>query len=118
LAQISIEEYIMPAVWIKPGECGEESMVMVGKASMTKASISVETTCPYIRAFIDALPGELDIGQELSAPITETTIYRLAQEHVCRNSCVTPAAILKALEVLGGVYLPATAHIEFVDGII
>ena len=108
----------MPAIWIKAGECGNESMVTVGKTSLTKASVAVETTCPYIQAFVDDLPESLDIGQELSAPITETTIYRVAEKHVCRNSCVTPAAILKALEVVGGVYQPAGAQVEFVDGVI
>ena len=108
----------MPAIWIKAGECGNESMVTVGKTSLTKASVTVESTCPYIQAFVDELPAELDIGQELSAPITETTIYRTAEKHVSRNSCVTPAAILKALEVVGGVYLPASSQIEFVDGVI
>ncbi|MFZ5917294.1 MAG: DUF6951 family protein [Chloroflexota bacterium] len=108
----------MPAIWVKAGECGNESLIAMGKTSLSKASVSAETTCPYIQAFVDELPQELDIGQELSKPITETTVYRAAENHVCRNSCVTPAAILKALEVLAGVYLPAPVQIEFVDGVI
>jgi len=34
----------------------------------------------------------LDIAREMGVKLLETEVYRLANEHVCRNSCVVPAA--------------------------
>jgi hypothetical protein len=41
----------------------------------------------------------------------------LANEHVCRNSCVVPAAVFKALEVEANIFPPAESQIVFVDGV-
>ena len=59
----------------------------------------------------------LDIAHEMSVPLLDTTVYRLASEHVCRNSCVVPAAILKALEVEAGIFQAAESQIEFVGSV-
>jgi hypothetical protein len=48
--------------------------------------------------------------------LNETQVYTLATEHVCRNSCIVPAAILKAMEVTAGIFLPGDCHVEFVEG--
>ena len=48
----------------------------------------------------------------------ETQVYTLATKHVCRNSCVVPAAILKTVEVAAGIFLPGDCHIEFLEGAI
>jgi len=42
----------------------------------------------------------------------------LAAKHVCRNSCIVPAAILKAMEVTAGIFLPGDCQIEFVQSTI
>jgi len=46
----------------------------------------------------------------------ETWVYALATKHICRNSCIVPAAILKAMEVTAGIFLPGDRQIEFVEG--
>jgi len=45
----------------------------------------------------------------------DTAVYRLANEHVCRNSCVVPAAVFKALEVEANIFPPAESQIVFMD---
>lgn len=45
-------------------------------------------------------------------------VYTRATEHVCHNSCIVTAAILKAMEVAAGIFLPGDCHVEFVEGAI
>lgn len=39
-------------------------------------------------------------------------------ERVCRNNCIVPAAILKAMEVTASIFLPGDCSIVFVEGAI
>jgi len=57
----------------------------------------------------------LDIAREMSVPLLETEVYRLANQHVCRNSCIVPAAILKALEVESNLFPAAESQIVFLE---
>ena len=57
----------------------------------------------------------LDIAREMGVKLLETEVYRLANEHVCRNSCVVPAAILKALEVEANIFPSAESQIVFLE---
>lgn len=59
---------------------------------------------------------ELDGGSEVTKPMNETLTYTLATKHLCRASCMVPAAILKTMEVAAGVFLPDPCAIEFVEG--
>ena len=56
------------------------------------------------------------MGHEMSCLLNETRIYTLAARHVCRNSCIVPAAILKRIEATAGIFLPGDCQIEFIDG--
>ncbi len=58
----------------------------------------------------------MNVGHEMSCALDETQIYTLAARHVCRNSCIVPAAILKAMEVAAGIFLPGDCEIVFVEG--
>jgi hypothetical protein len=101
--------------WVKAGECGQETSIEVRKRGPTKVAFAITTTCERIQALADEL-GEVDVAHEMSCPLIEARVYTLATKHVCRNSCVVPAAMLKALEVAAGIFLPANASIEFVEG--
>lgn len=107
----------MPVCWVKAGACGKETTIEVMKTSQTKVRISILSTCESVQALSDVLV-ELDVGSEMSAPMNETLTYTLAAEHLCHNSCVVPAAILKAVEVAAGISLPESCGIEFVEGIV
>ena len=105
----------MAVCWVKAGICDNETTIEALKVSETRVAISITTTCEYVESLTEALQ-ELDIGTEMTRPLHETIVYRLAAGHLCRNSCIVPTAILKAVEVAAGLFLPGESHIEFVEG--
>lgn len=107
----------MALCWVKAGQCGQETSIEARKVDPTHVAFEIATTCEYIQALADAL-GTVDVAHDMSCPLNETQVYRLAAEHVCRNSCIVPAAILKTMEVTAGIFLPGDCHVEFVEGAI
>jgi hypothetical protein len=105
----------MAVCWVKAGVCGKETTVEATKISQTKARVSFITTCEHVQALAEELT-ELDVGSEMTKPMNETLTYTLATKHLCRTSCVVPAAILKTMEVAAGIFLPEPCAIEFVEG--
>jgi hypothetical protein len=105
----------VPVVWVKAGICGQETTIEVRKISQTKVSILFQTTCEHVQKLALELK-ELNIGEEMDRPMNLTTTYILASKHLCRNSCVIPAAILKGLEVAADIFLPGPIAIEFIEG--
>ena len=103
----------MAVCWVQAGQCGQETTISARKAAPTKVAFEITSTCERIQALADEL-GEVDVGGEMTRPLAQTRIYTLATQHVCRNSCVVPAAILKAMEVAAGLFLPGDCRIEFV----
>jgi hypothetical protein len=81
--------------WVKAGECGQETSIEARKVSPTKMIFEITTTCEHVQALAEEL-GEVDVGSEMSRPLNETRVYTLATKHICRNSCIVPAAILRA----------------------
>lgn len=104
----------MSLVWVQAGACGKETTIEARRTDMTHVAVEFATTCEHVQALASVL-GALDIAHEMSVSLLETTVYRLASEHVCRNSCVVPAAILKALEVEANIFPAAESQIAFVD---
>lgn len=104
----------MSLVWVKAGECGQETSIEVCKTDMTHVAVEFMTTCEHIQKLAEELT-TLDVAHEMSTSLLETDVYRLASRHVCRNSCVVPAAILKALEVEANIFLPAESRIVFLE---
>ena len=107
----------MALCWVKAGECGQETSIEARKVSPTRMIFEITSTCEHVQALAEEL-GQVDIGSEMSLPLNETRVYTLATEHVCRNSCIVPAAILKAMEVTAGIFLPGDCSIEFVEGVV
>lgn len=105
----------MALCWVKTGEYGQETSIEARKVSPTKMIFEITTTCEHVQALVDEL-GEVDVGSETSLPLNETRVYALATKRMCRNSCIVPAAILKAMEVTAGIFLPGDCQIEFVEG--
>lgn len=107
----------MALCWVKAGECGQETSIEARKVSPTKMIFEITTTCEHVQALAEEL-GEVDVGSEMSRPLNETRVYTLATKHMCRNSRIVPAAILKAMEVTAGIFLPGDCSIEFVEGVV
>lgn len=91
--------------YVEAGQCGIEVIIKVVKKTNTTASIEVETNCEYVKNLAKNLR-EIKVGEEFTLPIIKTKIYKTASKHLCRTSCVVPAAILKALEVEFGIFPP------------
>lgn len=104
----------MSQVWVKAGQCGKETSIEARRADMTHVALEFVTTCEHIQKLADEL-NSLDIAREMSVKLLETEVYRLANEHVCRNSCIVPAAILKALEVEANIFPAAESQIVFLE---
>jgi hypothetical protein len=107
----------MAVCWVRAGVCGQETTIQAEKINRTKVKISLVTTCEHLQRLATELQ-EIDFGSEVVRPINESLIYTSASKHVCRNSCIVPAAILKAMEVAGGVFLSGSCQIEFVEGLV
>jgi hypothetical protein len=104
----------MALCWVRAGQCGQETSIEARKVDVTHIAFEITTTCEHIQALAEAL-GQVDVGHEMSCGLEETRVYTLAAEHVCRNSCIVPAAILKVMEVTAGIFLPGDCQIEFVQ---
>lgn len=104
----------MAVCWVKAGSCGHETSIEARKISQTKVALDFTTTCEFVSALADEL-AELDIGSEVTKPLNETLTYSLAAKHMCRTSCIVPAAILKVTEVAAGIFQPESCAIEFLD---
>jgi hypothetical protein len=105
----------MASLWVKAGICGNEVVIKAEKVTPIKIKLTFETSCEHVIALAEELK-EINIGEEMSSPMNETMVYKLATKHLCRNSCIVPAAILKAIEVTAGLFLPESSAIEFVGG--
>lgn len=104
----------MSLVWINAGSCNQETTVEARRVDMTHVAVEFVTTCEHIQKLAGALK-TLDIAHEMSTNLLDTEVYRSADRFVCRNSCVVPAAILKALEVEASLFPAAESQIAFVD---
>lgn len=106
----------MTVSWVKAGECGQETSIQAQKVGPVEVEFEITTTCEHIQALADVL-GKVNVGHEMSCSLPETEVYTLAAQHICRNSCIVPAAILKTMEVTAGIFLPGNCEIQFLEGI-
>ncbi len=104
----------MSMLWVNAGECNQETTVEARHTDMTHIAVELTTTCEHIQKLADALK-ELDIAHEMSASLLETEVYRLASQYICRNSCVVPSAVLKALEVEANIFPAGEVQMTFLD---
>ena len=104
----------MSMIWVKAGQCNQETTIEARRTDMTHVAIEFVTTCEHIQKLAEVLK-TLDIAREMSTSLLDTQVYQMANEHVCRNSCVIPAAILKALEVEANIFPAAESQLVFLE---
>jgi len=103
----------MSQVWIKAGQCGQETSIEARRIDMTHVALEFVTTCEHIQKLAELIP-TLDIAHEMSTNLLDTEVYKQAEKTVCRNSCIVPAAILKAVEVEANIFPAAESQIVFI----
>ncbi len=104
----------MAIVFVKGGQCGKETVITARKNTPTTVSLQFETSCEFIAALAEELK-EVSPGSEMTLPLRDTAVYRAASEHCCRNSCIVPAATLKAVEVAASLFEPEDACVNFLE---
>ncbi len=104
----------MAIVFVKGGQCGRETVITARKSGRISVSLRFETTCEHIAALAEGLK-EVNPGSEMTLPMRDTAVYRAASEHCCRNSCIVPAATLKAVEVAASLFEPEDACVNFLE---
>jgi len=52
---------------------------------------------------------------EMTLPLRDTEVYRAASKYCCRNSCIVPAATLKAVEAAANLFPAEDAYIQFME---
>lgn len=104
----------MSMIWVKAGQCNQETTIEVRRTDMVHVAVEFVTTCEHIQKLAENLKA-LDIAKEMSTNLLNTLVYRTADRFVCRNSCVIPASILKALEVEANIFSPAESQIVFLE---
>jgi hypothetical protein len=104
----------MAIVFVRGGQCGKETVITARKNTPTTVSLEFETSCEHIAELAEELK-EVNAGSEMTLPMRDTEVYRKASEHCCRNSCIVPAAALKAVEVAASLFPPVDACINFLE---
>jgi hypothetical protein len=104
----------MAIVFVRGGQCGKETVITARKNTLTTVSLSFETSCEHIAELAEKLK-EVNAGSEMTLPMRDTAVYRAASEHCCRNSCIVPAATLKAVEVAASLFPPEDACVNFLE---
>ncbi|WP_287155580.1 hypothetical protein [Candidatus Solincola tengchongensis] len=104
----------MAIVFVKGGQCGKETVITARKSGQTTVALQFETPCEHIAELAEELR-DVNPGSEMTLPMRDTAVYRAASEHCCRNSCIVPAATLKAVEVAAGLFAPEDACVNFLE---
>lgn len=98
MTELRGQDHPLSLIWVRAGQCNHETTIEARRVDLTHVSVESVTTWEHIQR-LSAVLVKLDIAHEMSTNLLDTEVYRTADEFVCRNSCVVPAAILKALEV-------------------
>jgi hypothetical protein len=104
----------MAKVFVHGGQCEKETLITARKSSPTECALEFESTCEHIQELAQELTS-VNAGSEMTLPLRDTEVYRAGTRHCCRNSCVVPAATLKAVEAAANLFPPEDAHIQFME---
>ena len=67
----------MSQVWVKAGQCNQETSVEARRTDMTHVTLEFVTTCEHIQKLAEALKS-LDIAHEMSTDLPDTDVYYVA----------------------------------------
>jgi hypothetical protein len=67
----------MSLVWVKAGQCNQETTIETRRVDMTHVAVEFMTTCEHIQRLAEDLK-ILDIAHEMSTNLLDTQVYQAA----------------------------------------
>jgi hypothetical protein len=98
-------------VAVDPGICGFPCIIESQREGKKTARVSIRSDCEQVRRLASFLHVVTLTG--LFSPLSRNPIFLSAERARCHASCVTPAAVAKAVEVALEMALPRDARIVF-----
>jgi hypothetical protein len=95
----------MAKVTLDAGACGFKVIVKATKTGHRKYRIELISPCEMVKNLDEDLKNK-EFGPDVFSTIIDSDIYKLCSKHIKHISCPIPAAILKAIEVEGGLAIP------------
>jgi len=96
---------------VEPGVCGMDTEIRV-EGDMMSANIVITSDCPHIKKLATEVTSASPV-QDVFKNFASSDIYRLAAEHCPHLACPVPMAIVKSLEIAGGLALPQDVKVTF-----
>lgn len=96
---------------VNPGICGMTATVEVTKVSKRRVEVEITSECEKVAEMSQSLPA-LSLFDALK-PQVDSRVYRYASQCCLCTSCPVPMAVLKAIEVEGGLALPQSVLVNF-----
>ena len=101
----------MTKVDVFSGICGFSTVIKAMKDGEQHIALTIESECEDVQALGDALD-EVDPFQEMTYRGQGPRTLKMAQQVLPHPGCPVPVGIIKAVEVEGGLALPADATIK------
>lgn len=101
----------MAKVTLDAGACGFKVVIKAAKTGDRRYKVELASPCEMVKRLNKELKDK-EFGREVFSSIEESEIYKLCSKHIKHISCPLPAAILKAIEVEGGLAVPRDVKIE------
>ena len=103
----------MPTVCnVKAGVCGMTTKIIATASDdMMSVNVVMESNCPMVKS-IGPIEG-INPYEAISAPFTESEIYKRCAECLRHTACPVPCGIVKAVEAESGMGLKKPVSIEF-----
>jgi len=101
----------MTRVVVNPGICGKSVTAEVVKVGKRRVGIKITTDCEIVTKMGESL-AELD-QRDILKPHVHSEVYKCASRCHLHAACPVPMAIIKAVEVEGGLALPRPVSIHF-----
>lgn len=104
----------MVEVKVNPGICGLESVITFITEETKLVNVKISSECPSIKKMENELT-DIDCLQECFSNIGNCRVYKAADKYCKHAACPVPAAIMKGLEVAGGLALPKDVEIKIIN---
>jgi hypothetical protein len=95
----------MAKVTLDAGACGFNVVIKAMKTGHHRFRVELVSPCEMVKNLNEELKGK-EFGSEVFTTMQKSEIYRICSKYIKHISCPLPAAILKAIEVEGGLAVP------------